>query len=120
MIFFCFYSEPLAEFRAAVKRSFSRRQESVTSGGGRDFQRQVSTMSQLSQEDVFPSGLSDHLSRFSMEDIPVVASPSPFPGRSVFPGPVETLEDKDDEDDLEAEVGCVVNVCTHLVLCPDC
>ena len=61
-------------------------------------------MSQLSQEDVAPPGLSDHLSRFSIEDIPVVASPSPFPGRSVFPGPVETLDDGEDEDDLDVEV----------------
>lgn len=98
------FSEPLAGFRAAVKRSFSKRQESITSGGGRDFMRQVSTMSQLSQDDVFASGgLTDNLSRFSIEDIPVVASPSPYPGRSTFPGPVDTLEDKD-EDDLDAEV----------------
>ena len=101
------FPEPLAGFKAALKRSMSKRQESVTSGGGRgDFQRQISTVSQLSQEDVFlsTSGLSDHLSRLSTEDLPIVASPSPFPGRSAFPGPAETIDDKEDEDDLDAEV----------------
>ena len=101
----CLFSEPLAGFRVAVKRSFSSRQQSIMSEGGRDFLRQTSTMSQHSQDDVFaPSGLIDNLSRFSIEDIPVVASPSPYPGRSAFPGPVDTLDDKEDEDDLDAEV----------------
>ena len=40
-----------------------------------------------------------------MEDLPVGASPSPVPGRSAFPGPTDTLEDADDDDDLEFEVG---------------
>ena len=94
-------AEPLAGFKAAVIRSFSKRQESITSGGGFEYQRQASA---LSQEDV--PGLSDQLSRFSIEDIPVIASPSPYPGRSVFPGPSETLDDKEeDEDDIDAEVG---------------
>ena len=97
-----FVSEPLAGFRAAVKRSISKRQESVTSGGGHDFLRQTSTVSQ--DDALASSGLTDNLSRFSIEDIPVIASPSPYPGRSTFPGPVDTLEDKDDEDDLDAEV----------------
>ena len=102
----CSSAEPLAGFRAAVKRSFSRRQESVTSGGGGFvFQRQASTMSQLSQEDVAPPGLTDHLSRFSMEDLPVVASPSPFPGRSAFPGPTDEFDDEEEaEDDIDVEV----------------
>ena len=107
IIMMSLFLEPLADFKAALKRSISKRQESVTSGGGRsDFQHQISTVSQLSQEDVFLStpGLSDHLSRLSMEDLPIVASPSPFPGRSAFPGPAEILDDKDDEDDLDAEV----------------
>lgn len=61
-------------------------------------------MSQLSQDDLAVPGLTDNLSRFSIEDLPVVASPSPFPGRSAFPGPSETLDDAEDEDDVYAEV----------------
>ena len=99
-------AEPLAGFRAAVKRSFSKRQESVTSGGGGEFQRQTSTVSQLSQDD--HPGLTDNLSRFSIEDLPVVASPSPFPGRSVFPGPTDNFEDREDETDIDVEVSVSV------------
>ena len=78
----------------------------MTSGGsGFVFQRQTSTVSQLSQEDVAPPGLTDHLSRFSMEDLPVVASPSPFPGRSAFPGPTDEFDDQDVADgDIDVEV----------------
>ena len=71
-------------------------------------------MSQLSQEDVFPLGLTDNLSKFSIEDIPVVASPSPFPGRSTFPGPVDELDDKEDEDDLDAEVSWTSLKCCNI------
>ena len=77
----------MSEFKAAIRHSGSKhsfkRQRSSHSTSSQDgdpqFQRQVSNISAYS-ENVF-STLTDHLSHFSLEDIPAAAHPSPLPAR---------------------------------------
>lgn len=78
-------TEPLAEFKAALKHSISHRTGSESTDGRPSFSRQESTFltrsftHQASTEvDAFGT-LTDHLSRISLEDIPGVAHPSPVP-----------------------------------------
>lgn len=57
-------------------------------------------------------------SHFSTEDIPIISSPSPFPGRVTFLGPEEVQAPSDDEEeDQEFEVGVCVCVCMDLCVC---
>ena len=96
---FSSFAEPLADFRAAVKRSFSRqRSESTASHGKPSFLRQASNVSHTDHTLAY-----SELSRFSMEDIPIAANPSPFPGRRTFPGPDEVSLDFDDDQEYEME-----------------
>ena len=95
-------TEPLADFKAAVKRSISRQHsDSATSKDHPSFSRQSSH--QHSHHDSSHLGLTDHLSQFSIEDLPFVSSPSPHPGRATFPGPDEYVSDKSDSEESEYE-----------------
>ena len=69
---------PLSGFKAAVIRSTSRKRSVSTSSSDGVFSRQQSTRSGAGE---FLSALTNELSRFSMEDIPLAAHPSPLPGR---------------------------------------
>lgn len=88
----------LAGFRAALKRSISaKREDSVSSGSVQPYKKQVSVMSQHTfQDDAF----GDHTSLFSAEDIPVAASPSPFPTRRF---PVESDHQVSQQQQQEEE-----------------
>ena len=78
----------MSEFKAAYRQSESKhsfkRQRSSHSTSSQDgdpqFLRQMSNQSAYS-ENVF-SALTDHLSHFSLEDIPAAAHPSPLPTRN--------------------------------------
>ena len=78
--------DSMAQFRHAVKRSYSRQQSSESSVKRPSFTRQASTHS--SHGDA--PGLTDVLSRFSLEDITSGTHPSPLitgPFLSPSPGP---------------------------------
>ena len=137
LTFLFLFVEPLADFKAAVKRSMSARQDSTTEGrpslsrgisqtegrsslrrghsqtdGGPSLTRGLNqtdrrSMSRDPQDDLENQvpGLSEYLSKFSIEDLPIAAAPSPRPGRAAFAGqeefhsPTHEIED----DDLEEE-----------------
>ena len=96
----------LAGFKAVLKKQMSmQRGESVSSGGKPSFSKQMSIMSQHSiGRDESSYSLSDHLSHFSMEDLPIAASPSPFPGRKTILGAEEMPMGDDEEDVFSNEV----------------
>ena len=117
--------EPLAEFKAAVVRSASVRKlrssfkkhntPSASSQGGLSrqtshaatseseptFDRQASHHSQGNDEPQPTSGVADH---FSLEDLPVIAHPSPNPGRrAISVGPDDEIPDEV-EDELVSKM----------------
>lgn len=94
----------LVGFKAAVKRSRScTREDSVSSGTKAPYASSVSQHSISREDSVF--GFTNHLSHFSTEDLPIVAAPSPFPGRRTFPGGDEgVLSDDEEEEDEKFEV----------------
>ena len=133
-ISFFFPVEPLADFKAAVKhtmrqdstsdgrpslsRGFSQMEgrpslrrghsqtegrPSLTRGLSQTDRRSLSRDPQDLENQV--SGLSDFLSKFSTEDLPIGAAPSPRPGRVTFPGQDEfhSPEIDDYDDDMEEE-----------------
>ena len=75
--------------------------------GEQTFERQTSHHTQV-DEDLQPtSGIADH---FSLEDLPVIAHPSPNPGRrAVSVGPDDEIPDEDDQKNE------VVSVSMHAV-----
>ena len=115
---FFFTLDTIASFRAAVRRSTSSysRKQSTFSRQESTFSRQESTFSrQQSREDrpsfsrqastQDPFAATDHLSRFSLEALPVIAHPSPSPGREGFPTPrVDTMYVEDDDVSEEVKV----------------
>ena len=97
----------MASFRKAVKRSLSTYSRTLSSKSI-EFGRQQSTVSQGSNYmyDAAVPGLTDHFSRFSTEDIPGLAHPSPYAGRITFPGPEEVnIDNQEDEEQEEEEEG---------------
>ena len=99
IIYLFLSSDSLSGFKAALRHSQSfQRQRSTHSTSSDDWKgpplpsyaRQTSN-----QSDLF-TVLSDHFSRISIEDIPVVAHPSPLPYRR---NNDETLRDNSNNDD---------------------
>ena len=74
----CCSLAPLSEFKAAVMRSVSRTRSYSSSSDDKPLNHQLSNQSK--KEDFF-SALTDHLSRMSVEDLPIAAHPSPLPSR---------------------------------------
>ncbi len=84
----CCFTDNLSQFRAAIRRSDSRhshlskRNRSTHSTSSHDdgssFQRQASN-----QSGNMLTALSDQISRYSVEDLPIAAHPSPALGRKV-------------------------------------
>ena len=51
--------------------------------------------------------MTDKLSRFSFEDLPVAAYNAPLPGRAGFPNPgADMVYDDEEEDDVEVSYKC--------------
>ncbi len=93
-------AEPLADFKAAVKRSISNRLVSTTSSTQQSFSRQASRQDDVSAQ---VPGLSDYLSRFSMDDLPITGAPSPLPGRIRVSTSTDIIGDNDSDSDDEGE-----------------
>ena len=94
----------MTSFRAAVKRSTSSFTRQQSREDRPSYSRQASTRS-----NVDPFTLTDKLSRFSLEDIPIAAHPSPLPGRAGFPTPdADVIAYDDDDDDKASEVGSLI------------
>ena len=106
LISLLFILDTMTSFRAAVKRSgtsFTRQQSREDRPS---YTRQASTRS-----NVDPFALTDKFSRFSLEDLPISAHPSPSPGREGFPTQGTDLAyDDDDDDEEEDEVSGKVKV----------
>ena len=108
----------MSGFKVAVRHSESKhsfkRQRSSHSTSSQDgyhqFQRQVSNQSTYS-ENVF-STLSDHLSHFSLEDIPAAAHPSPLPTRKFDSPSRDHLHTK--KDTTQEEVIFINNILTYV------
>ncbi len=98
--------EPLADFKLAVKRSISNRQASTSSSTQHSLSRQASRQDDVSAQ---VPGLSDYLSQFSMEDLPITGAASPLPGRTTFSSSPDVLhvghsDDSDSEEDEKVSV----------------
>ena len=74
----CCSSAPLSGFKAAVMRTVSRTRSYSSSSDDNPLNRQSSNRSKKGD---FLSALTDHLSRMSVEDLPLAAHPSPLPSR---------------------------------------
>ena len=112
----------MTSFRAAVKRSVSSfsRQESTFSRQESTFSRQQSHEDRPSyfrqastRSNPDPFALTDKLSRFSLEELPISAHPSPFPGREGFPTLGAEATYDDDEDDEVSEEAKVTDSVVH-------
>lgn len=71
-----------------------------TSSNPHSFSRQASQQEGAASQ---APGLFDSLSRFSVEDLPIVGVPSPQPGRAIFPGPNEAFTATGNDSDEEYE-----------------
>ena len=95
----------MTSFRVAVKHSiasYNRQQSSFSTTSREDRPSYFRQASARSNPD--PFALTDKLSRFSLEDLPVAAHPSPLPGRIGFPSPdADAVYDDDDDDVLPGE-----------------
>ena len=97
----------MTSFRAAVKRSTSSFTRQQSREDRPSYSRQASTRS-----NVDPFALTDKFSRFSLEDLPITAHPSPLPGREGFPAQgtdVAYGDDDDEEDEVSVEVKVPIN-----------
>ena len=89
----------MTSFRAAVKRSTSSFTRQQSREDRPSYSRQESKCSTPD-----PFALTDKLSRFSLEDLPGVAHPSPLPSRAAFPTPGADTIEYNEEDDEKTEV----------------
>ncbi len=94
----------LGGFKAAVKRTISKQRGESESSGSNPPPPYIKQSSSLSHDsmtrDTSWYGLSDQLSRFSVEDIPIASAPSPFPGRRHnYSGSADVMSDSDGSGD---------------------